>query len=255
MIVSLTIFSILIVTLTIVLASAAYAKSYPINVTCKDGTVISTASTSPTPPTKSESIQICGSHGYDGSAPPPPASSFVVKVTCKDGTVISASSSYSTPPTKSESIQICGSHGYDGSGAPTTVEGPGTTESISSVGGACQPGSSGLITTVFVPWYKYLPGEVVNDKCNPTFNKTDKGNYDLSKGVPLILFAIIEFLLRISGLIAIGYIIYGSIQYIMSQGQPENLKGAKSTITNAITGLVVVMLATGLVQFLGNAFK
>ena len=121
--------------------------------------------------------------------------------------------------------------------------------------GSCTPGGGGLATAIFVPWYKYLPGEQTEGKCSPVFPKSSKGNYDIAKGVPLILFAIIELLLRISGLIAVGYIIYGSIQYITSQGMPENLKGAKSTITNAITGLIVVMLATGLVQFIGNAFK
>ena len=41
----------------------------------------------------------------------------------------------------------------------------------------------------------------------------------------------------------------------MSQGQPESLKGAKATITNAIVGLVIVLVATGFVQFIGNVFK
>ncbi|MCA9301115.1 hypothetical protein H6801_04120 [Candidatus Nomurabacteria bacterium] len=121
--------------------------------------------------------------------------------------------------------------------------------------GACRPGSGSLTSAVFVPWYKYLDGEVVDGKCTPAFPKTSKSNYDFGKGVPLILIAIIELLLRISGLIAIGFGIYGSIRYIMSQGQPESLKGAKATITNAIVGLVIVLVATGFVQFIGNVFK
>lgn len=67
--------------------------------------------------------------------------------------------------------------------------------------------------------------------------------------------AIIELLLRISGLIAVGFIIFGSIQYITSQGSPDSLKGAKSTITNAIVGLVIAMVATGFIQFLGGVFQ
>ena len=71
----------------------------------------------------------------------------------------------------------------------------------------------------------------------------------------IILMAIIELLLRISGLIAVGFIIFGSIQYITSQGSPDSLKGAKSTITNAIVGLVIAMVATGFIQFLGGVFQ
>ncbi len=125
----------------------------------------------------------------------------------------------------------------------------------STASGGCRPGSGSLASQVFVPWYKYLPGETVDGKCSPVFPKTSKTNYDLGKGVPLILMAIIELLLRISGLIAVGFIIFGSIQYITSQGSPDSLKGAKSTITNAIVGLVIAMVATGFVQFLGGVFQ
>jgi hypothetical protein len=165
------------------------------------------------------------------------------QVTCKDGTVVTAQKIGPTLDTE-DFIIACGSHGYDG---------PGTTGGSPNTG--CNPGSGSLTEAVFVPWYKYLSGETVNGKCSPVFPKTSKQNYDLAKGVPLILMAIIELLLRISGLIAIGFIIYGSIQYIYSQGSPDSLKGAKSTITNAIVGLVIVMLATGFVQFLGGVFQ
>ncbi len=121
--------------------------------------------------------------------------------------------------------------------------------------GGCSPGSGSLASLVFVPWYKYLPGESIEGKCSPVFPKTSKENYDIGKGVPLILIAIIELLVRLSGLIAVGYGIYGAIQYTMSQGQPESLKGAKSTITNALVGLIIVVMATGFIQFLGNAFQ
>ena len=73
--------------------------------------------------------------------------------------------------------------------------------------------------------------------------------------MPLILIAIIELLLKISGLIAVGFIIFGGIKYITSQGSPEGINGAKRTITNAIVGLIIALFASGLVQFIGNAVK
>lgn len=164
------------------------------------------------------------------------------QVTCQDGTVATAQKIGPTLDTD-DFIAACGSHGYNG---------PGTTGG--GFTSACNPGSGGLAGAVFVPWYKYLPGEEVGGKCTPTF-ETVNGNYDYAKGIPLILMAVIEFLLRIAGLIAVGFIIFGSFQYITSQGSPEGLKGAKSTITNAIVGLVIAIFATGFVQFLGGVFQ
>jgi hypothetical protein len=121
---------------------------------------------------------------------------------------------------------------------------------------SCNPGQGGLTQSIFVPWYKYLPTEQVNGKCTPIFPKNNnKASYDVQKGLPLILIAIIELLLKISGLIAVGFIIFGGIKYITSQGSPEGINGAKRTITNAIVGLIIALFASGLVQFIGNAVK
>lgn len=165
------------------------------------------------------------------------------QVTCQDGTVVTAQKIGPTLDTE-DFIAACGSHGYNG---------PGTTGGGFSNG--CSPGSGSLAEAVFVPWYKYLPRETVLGKCSPVFPTTAKANYDLGKGIPLILMAVIELLLRIAGLIAVGFIIFGSFQYITSQGSPDSLKGAKSTITNAIVGLVIAIFATGFVQFLGGVFQ
>lgn len=114
--------------------------------------------------------------------------------------------------------------------------------------------SGGLIE--ITPWYKYLNGKKdVNDKCRPEFPRNNSGKVDIAKSSTLIIVAIIELLTRVAGLIAAGYIIYGGIQYIMSQGEPEGLANAKNTITNALIGFVIIVLAIALVQFVGRAFK
>jgi hypothetical protein len=95
-----------------------------------------------------------------------------------------------------------------------------------------------------VPWYKYLD---LDNKCNIV-------NFDLlnAKDVSLILLAVVDDLLRLAGLLAIGYVIYGAIRYILSQGSPEETAKAQSTIINALVGLAIAMLAVGIVSFLGN---
>lgn len=122
------------------------------------------------------------------------------------------------------------------------------------------PGSGGLLLgasrNVFTPWYEYLPGEIDDStgKCVAKF--PDKGgSTDVQKGVVLILIAVLELLTRISALVAVIFVIYGSVQYIVSQGDQQGIANAKSTITNALVGFVITVLATGIVQFLGRALQ
>ena len=131
----------------------------------------------------------------------------------------------------------------------------------SAAAASCTPtiGSGGLSSAVFeiTPWYKYLPGDDDNpsQKCRPVFPEQEPGVPDIPKVVVLILIAVLELLMRISGLIAAGYVIYGAVQYITSQGEPEGITNAKNTITNALIGFAVVMLSIVITQFLGRALN
>jgi hypothetical protein len=187
------------------------------------------------------------SHGYCAFTAPNSTSPCVV------GSVGSSPTFSATCQTRKLSEMV----GYDDADLRASILSTGgeSTQPSGSTGSECKPGVGSLTAQVFVPWYKYLGGEKVNGRCSPVFPKTAKGNYDVQKGLPLILIAVIELLLRISGLIAVGYGIYGAIRYIISQGQPDAIKGAKDTITNAIVGLIIVIISTAFVQFIGNAFK
>ncbi len=105
-------------------------------------------------------------------------------------------------------------------------------------------GGSGVTKFVFVPWYKYL---------DCTNGAPDTGGMKIVDVVTKVLVAIIELLTRLAGLVAVGFVVYGSIQYIVSQGEPEGLKNAKNTITNALIGFLIVVLAVSIIQFLGRA--
>lgn len=100
-------------------------------------------------------------------------------------------------------------------------------------------------------WYKYLPAESVNGECKLlgdfTVNKMDS-----LLGIGL---AITEILLFIAGLLAIVYIIYGGFRYVLSQGEPENTKIAKDAILNAVIGLVIAVLASTIVRFIGKTIS
>jgi amino acid transporter len=57
------------------------------------------------------------------------------------------------------------------------------------------------------------------------------------------IFIVINFLLGSATLLAIGYILYGGVRMIMAYGNEESVKNARSTITNAIVGLVIILIS------------
>lgn len=91
-------------------------------------------------------------------------------------------------------------------------------------------------------WHEYISDE----NCN-IGQITD---WPLTAGSVAIAF--VEILLRIAGMVAVGYIIYGGFRYIVSQGEPDATKAARETILNAVIGLVIAIIATAVVNFIGN---
>ena len=109
------------------------------------------------------------------------------------------------------------------------------------------------------PWYKYLKTVTQTDAngnqyCNiPNFNLLPgpSGPSD----IPLVLIAIIDDLLRIAGLIAVVFVLYGAIQFVASEGNSESASKARSTIINALIGLAISIVAIAAIGFLGNQLK
>jgi len=63
---------------------------------------------------------------------------------------------------------------------------------------------------------------------------------------------IVNYLFGIIGAIALGVFVYGGFQLILSQGNPEKVKGGTGAIINAVIGLVVAFSGYVLVSFLGE---
>lgn len=95
-------------------------------------------------------------------------------------------------------------------------------------------------------WYKYLKPEFTNGNCELHMKFPE----DISK----VGLAIVEILLRLGGLVAVGFVIYGGFKYITSQGEPEKTKNGRQTIINAIIGLMITIIATIAVSFIGSEF-
>lgn len=114
------------------------------------------------------------------------------------------------------------------------------------IGDNCNGGFFGLHS-----WYYYLPkSDLDSGTCNIRhFNILPGAS---GSDLPLILLAIVDDLLRIAGLVAIGFVIVGAIRYTTSQGNPEDTAKAQSTIINALIGLALAITAVGIVSFLGS---
>jgi TRAP-type C4-dicarboxylate transport system permease small subunit len=117
-------------------------------------------------------------------------------------------------------------------------------QNFSDAGDPCTltKGAGGL----FLPtWYKYLAGEQDHTgRCIVDANMPD----DIGR----ILLAIVDILLRLGGLVAVIFVMYGGYKYITSQGEPEQTKSARQTITNALIGLMLCVTAIAIVAFVGQ---
>lgn len=113
-------------------------------------------------------------------------------------------------------------------------------------GGRCQPKGSffGLPT-----WYKYLkgiPDATAQQRCLPQITAIND--------VWLIAAAAVELLLRVAVLVSIGFVVWGGVTYILSQGEPDKTKQARETIFNALIGVVISVAATTVISFIASRF-
>lgn len=107
----------------------------------------------------------------------------------------------------------------------------------------------------FPTWYKYLDGTTISQKVNET--QTVQICQPMLRGINdvwLVVAAIVEILLRVGALVSIGFIIWGGIRLVVSQGDPGGVKAGRESIQNAVIGLVITVSATALVNFVAGKF-
>ena len=93
-------------------------------------------------------------------------------------------------------------------------------------------------------WHKYIDGRNTSSGCELAFN--------FPEDLGAIAVAVVEMLLRIGTFAAIAFVIYGGFLYLTSQGEPDRAASARKTLVNAVIGLVITLLATGVVSFIGG---
>jgi hypothetical protein len=100
----------------------------------------------------------------------------------------------------------------------------------------------------FPPWYRGLDCEDTDGDGKANGIVIAEGS-DPSAIVFTVALNIIDIALRLIGILAVGFVIWGGFQYIISRGEPERTKSGLTTIRNALIGMVISMVAAFVVSF------
>lgn len=101
----------------------------------------------------------------------------------------------------------------------------------------------------FIPaWYAGL----TDGSCNITPIKN--GPTDLQTFVIKVALNIVRAAFVVAGYAAVFFIIKGGFLYILARGESGYITSAKQTITNAIIGLIICILAAAIVTAIASAF-
>jgi len=98
----------------------------------------------------------------------------------------------------------------------------------------------------FVTWDEYLEHEA-GEGCRIA-------NFEFPQDLFLVLLALVDMMIRLSVFVAVGFIIYGGFRFMGAQGNPDQLGQAKKVIAEAITGLIIAVLATTIISFVATRF-
>ncbi|EDK72296.1 hypothetical protein TM7_0583 [candidate division TM7 genomosp. GTL1] len=91
-------------------------------------------------------------------------------------------------------------------------------------------------------WYRGLEGDT---SCNPRITKlTDMWIIGLN---------VVEMLLHIAGYVAAGFTVWGGFRYMLANGEPDKISSAKNTVTQALSGVAVSVVAIAVINFIVDA--
>ena len=97
-------------------------------------------------------------------------------------------------------------------------------------------------------WYRGL----TESDCS--IKKIGDGGIPLPDFIWTIVGNIFDGIFRVAGVIAVGYIMWGGIQYMLASGDPGKNGKAKTTITNAVIGLIIAVVASAIVNLVMGVF-
>ena len=104
----------------------------------------------------------------------------------------------------------------------------------------------------FPAWYNGLTTGT-GDACVIQTPTQDKGTdaTSLQTFIVKIILNVIDILMQLVAYASVVFLLIGGFRYLTSAGAPDHMTAAKKTITNAIVGLVIGMLAVAIVNLVG----
>ena len=97
------------------------------------------------------------------------------------------------------------------------------------------------------PWYRGLQEE----KDGACMIKSPKSG-ELGKFITTIVLNILQAGFGVAAYVAVFFIIKGGFNYMLSAGSTDGMAGAKKTITNAVIGLVIVLLSAAIINTIAS---
>lgn len=106
-------------------------------------------------------------------------------------------------------------------------------------------------TLFLVPaWYNGLQTGDCKNIAKIGNQKDDLRNFAIKVALNIVRAAFV-----VAGYAAVFFIIKGGFLYILARGDPGHITSAKQTITNAVIGLIICILASAIVAAIGGAIK
>jgi len=65
---------------------------------------------------------------------------------------------------------------------------------------------------------------------------------------------VVGIILLVAGIIAFLYLLYGGIQYMTAGGDAEKATAARTTILNAVIGIIIIVISYSIVIYLRTLF-
>ena len=96
-------------------------------------------------------------------------------------------------------------------------------------------------------WYRGLIKEKTDTSGNKYCSVEPDGS-NLTKFITMIILNLLQAAFTIAAYVTVFFIIKGGFAYMTSAGSSDGMANAKKTITNAVIGLVIVLLSAGIIN-------
>lgn len=123
--------------------------------------------------------------------------------------------------------------------------------------------ATSVVTVVATSSVVLLPANTANaadflgipawyDGLTDSSGKIDLQGKEIGTVVVIVALNVTDIALRLAGIVAVGFVIWGGIQYMLARGEPNGVANGKKTLTHAIIGLIIAIASSAIVGFVSG---